>query len=389
MTARRGWAVGAATLAAIAVGAVVWSQAARVDDAPPSPAASGSAAAAPPAARPALTITVATPRVERWPLELVANGSVAAWQEIVIGSEISGLRLTEVLVNVGDRVKRGQLLARLSDETVQAEREQIRAALGEAQATLAEAKANAERARRLEASGAISAQQIAQYLTVEQTARARVEAQRARLRAEEVRLSNTRVVAPDDGILSARTATMGAVVQPGSELFRLIRDARLEWRAEVNGADLPRVRAGQPVRVSAPDGTTITGRVRIVAPTIDPATRMGLVYVDLPVPGSARAGMFARGEIDLGASDAMTLPQASVVLRDGFRYVFRVDDESRVVQTKIETGRRRGGRIEVLGGLDPNARVADSGVGFLADGDVVRVVPATSIEARAAGGTAK
>src|SRR5690606_10015578 len=181
-------------------------------------------------------------------------------------------------------VKRGQLLARLSDETIQADRAQIRAALAEAEAMLADANANAARARKLEKSGAISAQQIEQYLTAAQTARARVQAQRARLQAEEVRLGNTRIVAPDDGVISSRTATMGSVVQPGTELFRLIRGGRLEWRAELPAADLARVRPEQRARVHAAEGTTIEGRVRVVAPTVDPQTRMGIVYVDLPVP---------------------------------------------------------------------------------------------------------
>lgn len=327
-----------------------------------------------PAARPALTVTVARPRRESWPIELVANGSVAAWQEIVVGSEVNGLRLAEVRVNVGDHVRRGQLLARLSDETVRAERAQTQAALAEAEATLAEANANAERARSLEKSGAISAQQIAQYVTAAQTARARAQAQRARLQAEEVRLANTRIVAPDDGVISSRTATMGSVVQPGAELFRLIRDARLEWRAELHAADLARVRAGQRARVHGGEDMEIEGRVRVVAPTVDPRTRMGVVYVDLPAPGPLRAGVFARGTIELGVAPALTVEQSAVALREGFAYVFRVGDDSTVTQTKVALGRRIGDRVEIVDGLDAGDRIVASGVGFLADGDLVHVV---------------
>jgi len=337
------------------------------------PAASGASGAL----RPALTVTTTTPRRESWPVTVAANGSVAAWQEIVVGSEVSGLQLVEVRVNVGDRVRRGQLLARMSADTVQAERAQIRAALAEAEATLADANANAARAQRLDSSGAISAQQIEQYRTAAQTARARVAAQRARLQAQELRLSNTRIVAPDDGIVSSRSATMGAIVQPGAELFRLIRGARLEWRAEVPGADLPRVKPGHRVKLTGADGTTIEGRVRVVAPTVDPQTRMGLVYVDLPQPGSARAGMFARGTIALGESPARTIPQSALALRDGFAYVFRVGPGDKVVQTKVSVGRRDGDRVEIVDGLDGrdgDVRVVDSGVGFLVDGDLVRIV---------------
>lgn len=379
-TTRRNLWTAIAIGAVLVAGAAVWRTSSGVDD-PPAAHASGAAApvssgASAVQARPALTVTVTKPQSQRWPVTLTANGSIAPWQEIVVGSEISGLRLTDVLVNVGDRVERGQLLARLSAETVQADLAQIRASLVELQALSAEASANAERARKLDAGGAISAQQIAQYLTAEQTAQARVAAQRARLKAEEVRLGNTRVVAPDDGIISARVATMGAVVQPGSELFRLIRDGRLEWRAEVNGADLPRVRPGQPVRLDGPDGTPIDGKVRIVAPTIDPQSRLGIVYVDLPSPAGARAGMFARGEIEFGTSTAWTVPQSALVVRDGFSYVFRVGDDSRVAQTKVEAGRRRGSQVEVLSGLDGETTLVASGVGFLVDGDLVRIVEA-------------
>lgn len=332
-------------------------------------------------ARPALSVTTTTPQNVAWPQSLTANGNVVAWQEVVIGAEIGGLRLTEVLVNVGDRVKRGELLARIAGETVEADLAQAKAAVAEAEAMQAEAVANADRARQLQSSGVMSAQQVTQALTAEQTAKARVTSAQARLQSTELRLSQTQVFAPDHGVIAARIATVGSLAQPGQELFRLIRQNRLEWRAEVTAAELPRIQSGQIAHVELASGVTAQGRVRTVAPTVDPLTRIGLVYVDLPIGSPARAGSFARGEFELGKVSAMTLPQSAVLLREGFSYVFRVNDTDQVAQTKVTTGRRIEDRIEIVSGLEANARVVASGVGFLSDGDTVRVVDAPAAAA--------
>ena len=323
--------------------------------------------------RPALTVTTAQPQRTSVPLRLAANGNVAAWQEASIGAESNGLRLTDVRVNVGDVVKAGQVLATFSADTVQAEVAQVRASLLEAQANAAEAAANAQRALSLQASGALSQQQIQQYTTAEKTAQARVEAAKASLNAQQLRLKYAQVVAPDSGVISARTATVGAVVGSGTELFRMVRKGRLEWRAEVTSAELARIRAGVKAQVTAASGAVVEGTVRMVAPTVDPQTRNALVYVDLPVSSDLRAGMFARGEFALGASDALTVPQEALVVRDGFSYVFVVGAENRVQMRKVATGRRVADRVEVLSGLDAQAAIAVRGAGFLNDGDLVRV----------------
>jgi RND family efflux transporter MFP subunit len=329
------------------------------------------------AARPALTVALVAPTAGEWPLRLEATGNIAAWQEAVIGTEVGGLRLLEVRVNVGERVRRGQVLAVLQTDTLQADRAQTRASLSEAEAMLAEARANADRARELLPSGMITTQQANQWLTGEQTARARVAALQARLKADNVRLAQTRIAAPDDGVISSRSATLGAVAQPGQELFRLIRKERLEWRAEVPETELARLKPGQPVKVRAGDAVAVNGIVRTVAPTVDSQKRNGLVYVDLQGSGGVlRAGMFARGEFQLGSAPGLTLPQAAVVLRDGFNYVLKVGADRRVSQVKVQVGRRFGDRIEITAGLDTQARVVASGGGFLADGDLVRVVEA-------------
>jgi HlyD family secretion protein len=348
------------------------------------PVANAKAPATAASAPASLTVSVVTPERGEWPKTVSANGSIAAWQEAVIGAEAMGLRLTEVAVQVGDRVRRGQLLARLQSATTEAEAATTRAQIAEAEAALAEAQANAERAKQLQATGAISAQQIGQYVTGEQTARARVAALKARADADRVRLAQTRIVAPDDGVISSRTATVGAVVQPGQELFRLIRQQRLEWRAEVPASELAQLSPGVAVRVTPAGGRTVTGKLRMVAPTVDATTRNGIVYVDLPEPGDAKAGMFARGEFEVGRASGLTLPQSAVLLRDGHAYVFVVGADGRVAQTKVEVGRRTGNRVEIAQGLQADARVVAEGAGFLADGDTVRVVAAATPAAASA-----
>ncbi|MCS0611619.1 efflux RND transporter periplasmic adaptor subunit [Massilia kyonggiensis] len=359
-------AVSAAVIVAGTVGVLVSSNAA--DD---------KKAAAP---RPALTVTTAKPEQSRLPLSLAANGNVAAWQEAVIGSESNGLRLQDVKVNVGDVVKKGEVLAVFDAAPVEADLAQARAAVQEAEANAAAAGADAKRARALQSSGALSEQQITQYITAERTAAARVASAKATLAQQQLRLKHTKIVAPDAGLISARSATVGAVAGVGTEMFRMIRQGRLEWRAEVTAAELPRIRPGQKAVVRTAGGSGVQGRVRTVAPTVDAQSRVALVYVDLPPALSAdaplKAGMFASGQFALGESAALTVPQQAVAVRDGFAYVFRLNADGRVSQLKVTTGRRLGDRVEVTGGLAPDALVVTSGAGFLNDGDLVRNVPA-------------
>ncbi|HET8746777.1 MAG TPA: efflux RND transporter periplasmic adaptor subunit [Ramlibacter sp.] len=343
-------------------------------------------------AKPALTVNVVTPQQTMLPVTLAANGNLAAWQEATIGAEGNGLRIAEVLVNVGDRVRRGQVLARFDAGTLQAEAAQAQAALAEAEAAAAEAANNAARARTLSQTGAMSASQINQYVTAEATAKARVAQAQAQLQQQRVRLAQAAVHAPDEGVISARTATVGAVVNNGTELFRLIRKGRLEWRAEVTSAELGKLTTGTHALVTATSGARLEGRVRTIGPTVDPQTRIAIVYVDVkplpgPAAGSARAGMFARGEFDLGAAPALTVPQPAVVVREGFSYVFRINPDNRVSQVKVQTGRIAGDRVQVLSGLTPDMRLVASGGGFLNDGDLVRLAdePASASPAAAAG----
>jgi RND family efflux transporter MFP subunit len=333
--------------------------------------------------RPALTVNVARPQTVELAGQLAANGAIVPWQEAILGAEIAGLRITQVRADTGDSVRRGQVLAVLQSEAIEADIAQARAAIAEAEATLADASANAARARAIQGAGALSEQQIAQQLTAEKTAEARLAAQRAAMNQHQLRLKYTRITASDDGVISARNATLGAVAGQGQELFRLIRQSRLEWRAEVTAAELSQVRAGQAVQVRlrasgapAPTAAGVSGRVRMISPTVDMQTRNAMVYVELPKAFAAglRPGMYASGEFLLGTKPALTVPQAAVVLRDGFHYVFTLESGSRVKLTKVQLGRRDGAQFEVTAGLAAMQTVVVSGAAFLSDGDSVRVV---------------
>ena len=322
----------------------------------------------------ALTVTVVQPEQQNWKQTFTANGNIAAWQEVVIGSELSGQRLTRVNVNVGDEVKRGQVLAEINSDTILADLAAAKASYAEAQAVLADAVTNNKRIQQLRNTGAISAQELTQYQTSQATAQARLDASRAQIESNQLRLAQTQVISPDNGVISARTATVGSLAQTGQELFRLIRDHRLEWRAEVTTSDLYKLKQGMNARIFSPDPAqpAITGKVRIIAPVIDPQTRYGLVYVDLPATQAFRMGMFVKGEFDLGEKPALTIPQTALLLRDGFAYVFIVGNNNRVTQQKVTVGRRLADRVEILD-LPANVKLVASGTGFLTDGDLVTV----------------
>jgi RND family efflux transporter MFP subunit len=338
------------------------------------------------AAKPALTVTLTQAKQGLLPIKLAANGNVMAWQEAIVGAEANGLRVQELRASVGDYVKSGQVLATFASESVQADVALARASLMEANASAQEATANADRARAVQNTGALSAQQVSQYLTGEMTAKARVESAKAGLDAQLLRLKHTQVLAPDSGTISARNATVGSVVGAGTELFRLIRQGRLEWRGEVTSAELGRITAGTKVLVTAPGGAQAQGKVRMVSPTVDAQTRNGLVYVDIragqfpagPPQGKGGAaflpGMFARGEFELGSSGALTVVQTAVVVRDGFSFAYRVGADNRVTQLKVQTGRQLGDQVEILSGLKAEDKLVASGAGFLSEGDLVRVV---------------
>jgi HlyD family secretion protein len=329
----------------------------------------------PEAPKPVMTVELVTPQAQEWPLRLAASGNVAAWQEAVVGAEVGGARLLEVKVNVGDVVRKGDVLAILDPATLRAQAAQQDANVVQAEANLAKARADAERAEQLDKTGSISQQDIQQYRTAAATADAQLKLARAQSDVSSLQLRYARIVAPDDGVISSRTATVGTVVAAGTELFRLIRGQRLEWRAEVPGDVLGRLKPGLRAELRRPgDGAPVAGTIRQIAPTVDLQTRNAFVYVDLPKNSGLAAGQFAEGVFDTGVQPVLSVPESAIVLRDGHSYVMTVDDKNIVHQLKVETGARQSDAIAIVGNaLAPATRIVRAGGSFIGDGDLIAV----------------
>ena len=321
----------------------------------------------------ALTVATAKPVERQWSETVPASGWLKPWHEAISAAEIGGLRITDVLVDVGSVVRRGQPLARLSDETVRAELRKEEAALATAKADLAKAETNAERARRMQGSGVLSDEKINEYLIAEQTALAGVNSAEASLESQRIRLSQTIIVAVDDGVITSRSAQLGAVVASGTELFRLVRQQRVEWQAEVSARYRSLLKEGLTATIFDPGGQQIKGTVRLVAPTVSTDTGRALVYVSLAPEAHAAIGLYATGQIELGTEPALTVPDTALVARDGISYVFTLDGEARARRVRVEIGRRNFGEVEILSGLDRSAQVITTGGAFLSDGALLRV----------------
>ncbi len=301
------------------------------------------------------------------------SGAVAPWQEMQLGVELSGLRIAEIKVEVGDRVQRGDVLVTLDARTLESELQVAAAALVEARAGVLLARTQLDRGDSLLAQKLISAADHDQLRAALVQATARAETTAAQSDAARLRRDFATLRAPHDGVIATRSAEPGAVVMGGAQLLTLIRDGRLEWRAELSEADLIAVSVGDVVEVRDREGALVSGRVRAVSPALAAETRTGTVHADLPAPGKLRAGMFAQGRILLDEVEALTVPIAALVRRDGYAYVFTLKGPDRVERRRVEPGRIDGDRVEVRSGLQAGERVVSRGGAFLSDGDRVRV----------------
>lgn len=362
--------------------------------------------AEPAAAVPALTVTLVP--VARHPIAdtLMVTGTLVPWEDLAIGTEASGLTVTQVLVEEGDKVVAGQLLAKLDDALIQAQLRQKQAqidrakavigqqeaGIGDAEATQRSAGNDLQRARELIKSSNISVQTTEAREAAAATATARVQTARmgkqiaesdvavaeAELSELKARLGQTEIRAPTDGVVAKRLVRVGRVVNTGDQLFEIVRDGILELDAEIPDRLLAQVKPGQQARLSVPgaDGVSIIGTVRSVAPVVDATTRNGIAHIRAPDDARLKGGMFVGGELKLGETEQLAVPESAVLTKDGAALVFVVDGQNHAAQRKIETGLRGDGLVAIKSGLTLDDRVVDRGAGFLTDGDLVRVAEA-------------
>jgi len=332
------------------------------------------------AAPPALTVNLTKPTRENWPDMVVANGNLVPWQEAVVAAETGSLRISALLVDVGGVVRRGQLLARLADSNAENEVRKQRAIVAQTHGNLEKAQADVRRSKMVAESGALSSQKIDEYRNTEAIDRAELDSAEADLQSKLTTLAQTRVLAVDDGIISSRSALLGNVVNTGAELFRLVRQGRIEWQAELDAQQLVHVKVGQVAHVTLPGGKVVNGAVRLVAPTLSISTGRAIVYISLPKECGAQSGMFASGSIEQARRVALTLPATAITLSDGRNYIYVLNaDGATVARHTVITGRRVGGRIEVISGLDADANVVAGGGSFLADGALIKIVMAIPV----------
>ena len=325
------------------------------------------------AASSALPVSLATVQQQTMARTVLVSGPVSAYEEMQLGVEISGQRVTALPVDVGQWVKQGQVLLQLDHRTLDSELAQADASLKQAQAAQDLARMNYERSAKLAAQQLISESSLDELRANRINAEAQTATARAARDAAKLRRDFADLRAPADGLISKRLVQPGQVVSGGTELLRLIRDGRLEWRAELPEDQLTGVAVGNTVELPYA-GAVVTGRIRAVTPGVDAKTRTGTLYADLPEPGTLKPGVYVEGRIVTGEGPVLTLPTAAIVQRDGHSYVFTVNDKQQAARLRVRTGQAVQGRTAILEGVKAGDRVVVDGAGFLGEGDRVRVV---------------
>ena len=328
------------------------------------------------------TVSVVVASLQNLPRTVTASGTVSAWEEVPVGAETGGLTATGVFVDEGTYVRQGQPLVQMNDALLRAQLRQQQAAVQSAQANAARDQAALGRAQELKERGFLSQASLDTALANKRASDANVAAAQASLSETRTRLSQATIKAPVAGLVISRSVTRGQIISPGTELFRIVRDGRLELDAQVPETDLALVRAGQSAVISSDQIGETTGRVRIVTPEVNAENRLGIARIAL-VGGGFRPGMFARARIQVGDQAAVTVPTASVLYRENRAGVFVLgtDNHARFVQVTVLS---RTTDSTAVSGLPAGSRVVVAGAGFLGDGDRVTVAPARPAPARPA-----
>ncbi len=354
---------------------------------------------------PSMSVTVAPVENTRIARKLSVTGTVAARELIAVLPQITGLQIEQILVDEGDFVKAGQVMAVLDNSVLQtqingakAEIEsnsavvrQRQAALAQSQASLAEAERTLERNQQLANAGAISRQELDTRATEAATARedvrvasadinsaqANVRSSTARLQQLQTQLGQTTVRAPAAGIVAEKNIEIGNVAG-NQQLFSIIRAGELELQAQVPAIQLPQVQIGATAKITSDSDRRVSlqGRVREIAPLVNAQSRQARVKIDVPNTTLLRPGVFARAAITTNTVPGIAIPAKAVVPQpDGTSTVFVLTNEGKVQARPVEVGEiLNDGRVEIKNNLKAGDRVIVAGAGYLKDGDRVQVI---------------
>ena len=334
------------------------------------------------------TVTVATAAVTSLPRIVIASGSVSAWEEVPVGAEAGGLVATAVYVDEGSYVRQGQPLVQLNDALLWAQMRQQQAGVQSAEANASRDAAALARAQELKERGFLSQASLDTALANQRASNANVASARAALSEIQTRLAQATLRAPVSGLIISRSVTKGQIVSAGTEMFRMVRDGRLELDAQVPETELALVRAGQSATISSDQVGQTGGRVRIVTPEVNAENRLGVARIALSGTGGFRPGMFAKARIDVGAQPTITVPTAAVLYRENRAGVFVLTADSHARFQPVSVLSRTADRTSVSG-LAAGSRVVVDGAGFLGDGDRVTVVATPAPAARPAAPAAR
>jgi RND family efflux transporter MFP subunit len=328
-----------------------------------------------PAALPPLVTAVAPGRTS-YTQKASFTGAIVARYDMPIGVDGEGGRVAAILVEVGDTVRRGQVLARLDTSVLAPQVASLRAALEQSRAEAVLADAEYQRAVAINASmGALSKAEVDKRRSQLATANARVKASEAQLAEADARLNRTELRAPADGLVLTRAAEVGQAVTAGTPpLFRLARGAEVEMKAMVAEQDLPNLKVGQTAEVNVTGvATSFPGKIRLLPAVIDPQSRLGEVRVTLPRDRNLRPGAFARGEAKVANDVRPIVPQTAFLADARGSYVYVVGPGDRVERRAVHFGGTQPSGIVIADGLEGSERVITTAGAFLHEGEQVRV----------------
>lgn len=338
------------------------------------------------AERNAQLVTVVSAAARPFARTALVSGQVRPVQDISVFAQSNGVRIAEVLVDIGDVVEEGQPLARLDAGLAEAQILAAQAQLQEARIEQARAAEEFARVAPIADSGALSKEEIDTRRSAAAAADARLAAQRAAYEQVKARLQGGFVRAPAAGLVIERTARVGEIAEQKS-LFRIVGGNRLEVAAAVSERDILMLKTGQKARFVTGDGQVIEAVLRRPPVAINPNTGTGEALFDLPADTTVRSGMYLRGEVIVQTENHIAAPQSAISYANDEPSIFIVEDGVAKLRP-VKLGATQGDFVAILSGVKAGETIASSGGAFLLDGDKVRVIdPAAAPAPKAASAT--